>query len=188
MHPELTAAIQKSDNLNYFDPSVIPVLRKHADEAIPYYLEILKRATPENVTELIDTGLWNAIFLMGENHVEEAFPHLVRVFHLDEEATNYFGDMITESLKDVLYHTYNGDIDALCELVRSRETDYFVRDAALNTIQQLYLDGILPGKAGRVSTGESAGTNQSRGRSNTYLVQHRVIPPVRAGEGAQRDR
>ena len=143
MHPELTAAIQKSDSLNYLDPSIIPVLRNHTDESIPYYLEILKRATPENAPDLIDTGLWNALFLMGENHIEEAFPHLLRVFHLDREAADCFGDLITESLKNILYHTYNGDLDLLCDLVQSQGTDYYVRGAALHTIQQLYLDGII---------------------------------------------
>ena len=143
LSPELQAAIEKSDKLDYLDPSIIPVLRKYREESIPYYLEILKRATVENALDLLDKGLWNAIFLMAENHIEEAFPHLLRAFHLDEEDTDYFGDMITEDLQNVFYHTYNGDLDSLCELVQSPNVDYYVRSSAMYTIQQLYLDGIV---------------------------------------------
>ncbi len=143
MNTELMEAIEKYEKLGYLEPAFIPILRKYRDEAIPYYLEILKKAAPENAPDLLDSGLWTAFFIMGENHVEEAFPHLLRVFHLDEEAANSFGDMITESLKNILYHTYNGDLNQLCELMGSENVCYYIREAALFTITQLYLDGIV---------------------------------------------
>ena len=144
MQAVLENAIKRDLEANYFDPKIIPVLREHREEAIPYYLEIVKSANPDNELELLDQGLWTAIFLLAENHVEEVFPDFLRIFHLPEElAEAAFGDFITEELKNLLYHTYNGDLDGLCALLQDPQVYYYIRNAVMSTLTQLYLDGIV---------------------------------------------
>lgn len=53
------------------------------------------------------------------------------------------GDAVTEGLQDILYHTYNGDIELLKRSVRNRDINEFVRASMLDVLGQLYLDGTL---------------------------------------------
>lgn len=53
------------------------------------------------------------------------------------------GDAITSGLKDIVYNTYNGELELLKNVIRNRNVDEFVRSEVLDVKAQLYIDGIL---------------------------------------------
>lgn len=61
----------------------------------------------------------------------------------EEELDALIGDCITSDLSDILYHTYNGDIELLKKTLKNTDVSEYVRAAMLDVMGQLYLDGML---------------------------------------------
>jgi hypothetical protein len=51
------------------------------------------------------------------------------------------GDTLTESLQNILYSTYDGDLNLLQGVIENPFVDVFVRGSVLDVLGQLYLDG-----------------------------------------------
>ena len=88
-----------------------------------------------------------ALFLLGEFRDKESFSKIVKLVTLPEDELDYLiGDTVTSGLKDILYNTYDGDMESLKHIIGDVTVNEFVRAEALEVMAQLYLDGILPEK------------------------------------------
>lgn len=54
------------------------------------------------------------------------------------------GDAITSSLSDILYNTFNGDLELLKKAIWNADVDDYVKSDMVQVMGQLYLDGALP--------------------------------------------
>lgn len=85
-----------------------------------------------------------ALYLLGELRDRESFSKIVELVSLPDGMAEYLiGDCITTELRDILYNTYDGNIELLKKSIQDRNTDEFVRAAMLDVMGQLYLDGAL---------------------------------------------
>jgi len=85
-----------------------------------------------------------ALFLLAQFREQSVFPLLLQMLKMDEEGLELMlGDTVT-SMGDILYSTYNGDIDAVEAVIVDSSLDPFARDAALCVLDGLLRDGRLP--------------------------------------------
>lgn len=124
------------------------VIAANKEQAIPYLRAAIDKAIQEKY-ELEDGYQLHfyALFLLGEFQDRESFPKIIELVTLSGDGLDYLiGDTITSDLKDILYNTYNGDIELLKSVVMDEAVDEFARAAALDVMAQLYLDGVLEEK------------------------------------------
>lgn len=82
------------------------------------------------------------VYLLAQFREKKAFPLIIGLVSLSPDIVEYlFDDVITESLPNILFSTYNGDQAALEELVENPEIYLWVRGAALDVLGKLYTLG-----------------------------------------------
>lgn len=117
----------------------------HKEEALPYLRAALNRAIEEGAD--LDKGYelhLYALFFLAEFHDRESFKKIITLASLPSEILDgLIGDAVTEGLRDILYHTYDGNLELLENAIRNPDLDEYVRMAMLDVIGQLYLDGDL---------------------------------------------
>ena len=149
---ELQKAIEELSGVSRKLPKkAIRTVIKNREEALPYLRRALQKAIEER-DELDENYLlpFYALFLLAELHDKEAFPIIMEFAALPGEVLDYMiGDAITEYFKDIVYHTYNGDLDLLKDRILDEGVYEFVRGALLKAMGQLYLDGTLEEKEWR---------------------------------------
>ncbi|MCZ0702970.1 hypothetical protein J2T56_001135 [Natronobacillus azotifigens] len=85
-----------------------------------------------------------AFFLLGQFREKALFHKLLQILHWSEEDLNLvFGDFITEGSGRILASVYNGDLDALKELLENEESYEFARGQAVAALTILVLQGQL---------------------------------------------
>ena len=83
-----------------------------------------------------------ALFLLGEFRDKKAFQTIAELVSLSPEVVDYLiGDAVISGLADVLYNTYDGDMNRLKQMIADKKVDEYVRVDALKVMGQLYLDG-----------------------------------------------
>lgn len=128
-----------------FPKEAFEVIRRNKDEALPYLRGAIDKAIEEK--DELEDGYqlhFYALFFLGEFQDKESFTKIIELITLPREVLDYLiGDTITSGLKDILYNTYNGEIELLRNTIEDEQADEFVRAAALDVMGQLYLDGAL---------------------------------------------
>lgn len=121
------------------------VIRAHKEEAKPYLREAIELAAEQGEDLDYEYQLYfYALFLLGEFQDRESFEHIMAFAALPSDTLdNLIGDMVTEGLNNILYNTYNGNLELLEQSVRNPEINDFARSAMLDVMGQLYLDGTL---------------------------------------------
>ena len=146
---ELQKAIEAiSYESTHFPKEAFEVIAANKDMAIPYLHAALKKAIEERY-ELEDGYQLHfyALFLLGEFQSKESFSEIIKLVTLPEDELDYLiGDTVTSGLKDILYNTYDGDMELLKGIIMDVTVDEFVRAEALEVMAQLYLDGVLSEK------------------------------------------
>lgn len=126
-----------------FPGNALKTIIANKEEAIPYLRDAVLEALDER--ELLEENNllhFYAVFLLGEFQDRDFFPKLIEFVTLPGEVLDYLlGGAVTEGLRDILYNTYNGDIELLANTVSDNCVDEFVRAALLDVMGQLYLDG-----------------------------------------------
>lgn len=85
-----------------------------------------------------------ALYLLGEFQDKQSFSKIMELALLPREVLDcLIGDTVTSGLKDILYNTFNGDIELLQNTIRDESVDEFVRSGLLEVMGQLYYDGVL---------------------------------------------
>lgn len=117
------------------------------EKMIPKLLDMLEY-TKNNLLDICYEedpfyGYIYAFFLLAQFKEPKAFPYLIDLLHQDEETVEHIiGDDYTDYLPRLLASTYNGDDDALFEIIENEEIDEFIRSCALHTFGILYLKGV----------------------------------------------
>lgn len=146
---ELQKAIEAiSYESTHFPKEAFEVIVANKDMAIPYLHAALEKAIQEGY-DLEDAYQLHfyALFLLGEFQDKESFSKIIKLVTLPEDELDYLiGDTVTSGLKDILYNTYDGDMELLKSIIMDGTVDEFVRAEALEVMAQLYLDGVLPEK------------------------------------------
>lgn len=130
---------------NVFPEKAFQVITANKEEAVPYLREAVEYAACKGMELEEDYQLhFYALFLLGEFKDRDSFPQIMKLVSLPEDEVEYLiGDGKTEGLKDILYNTYNGDIDLLKSSIQNKNIDEFVRSSMLDVLGQLYLDGTM---------------------------------------------
>ena len=142
---ELNEIVEK---LKYYTPELpreaIKEALEHKEEITPKLLEMLEY-TKENLEEIYNEedeffGYTYAYFLLAELKEQKAFPYLIDLLNKDEEIVEYIlGDDYPGNLPRLLASTYNGDDNALFNIIENSEINEFVRCSTLQTFAILYL-------------------------------------------------
>lgn len=130
---------------NTFPGEAFQVIRANQEEAIPYLREAVEHAICKRTKLEEDYQRhFYALYLLGEFQDRDSFPKIMELVSLPGDEVEYLiGDCITADLQDILYNTYNGDIELLKKSIQNRDIDEFVRSSMLDVLGQLYLDGVL---------------------------------------------
>lgn len=123
----------------------LQVILDHGDKSLPYLYEAIDKAYQEkNQLEITYQLHFYALFLLGELKDKESFNKIIEFVSLDSDTLDYLiGDLITENLNDILYSTYDGNLDLLMKIITNNTIDMYVRSACLDVFAQLYLDGVI---------------------------------------------
>lgn len=120
-------------------------IRKRKDEAIPYLREAIEHAIAAGMDLEEDYMLHiYALYLLAEFQDKDSFERIMVLASFPSDIEDYLlGDVVTEDLWDILYNTYNGNLDVLKASVMVQDLDEYVRGAMLNVLAQLFVDGAL---------------------------------------------
>lgn len=131
-----------------FPEEAFQIVSNHWEESIPYLYEGVEKAISEGKALDGEYQLhFYALFLLGEFQDKNSFEKIVEMAALPSEIVDYLiGDTITAGLSDILYNTYNGNLELLKAAIWNEKVDDFVKSAMLKVMGQLYLDGILAQK------------------------------------------
>ena len=124
------------------------IISENRELAIPKLRAAVEKAVREG--EDLDEEYqmhFYALHLLAQFQARECFPQIMELVSLPEDTLDYLiGDAVTASLSDILYNTYNGDLELLKRTVDNPEVDDYVRSGILRVMGQLYLDGSLEKK------------------------------------------
>lgn len=113
------------------------------EEAIPELLQVVDQFIddPSIASDNHDYfGHLYAFFLLGQFKEQTLFPKLLQLLHWSEqELDRTIGDFLTEGSGRILASVYNGDLDALKELVENVDCDEYARGQAICAITILML-------------------------------------------------
>ena len=143
---EVQKAIEKITHLSEALPiAAFQIITANREETIPYLREAIDYAISKG--RMLDKNYqlhFYALYLLGELRDRESFSKIMELVSLPDGMTEYLiGDCITTELRDILYNTYDGNIELLKKSIQDRNIDEFVRSAMLDVMGQLYLDGVL---------------------------------------------
>lgn len=140
---------QAIEAITYFDKKFpeepFRIISENKEQAIPYLRAAIEKALGEK--DSLKDGYqlhFYALFLLGQFQDREYFPKILELASLPSQILDHLiGDAITTDLPNILYNTYNGDLESLKEAVKNPAVDEYVRDGILDIMGQLYLDGAL---------------------------------------------
>ena len=129
-----------------FPQKAFDILTANKETVLPHLRSAIDKAIEEK-DELEENYQLHfyALYLLGEFQDKTSFAKIMELASLPGEVLDYLiGDTITSGLKDILYNTFNGDIELLQNTIRNEAVNEFVRSGLLEVMGQLYLDGVLP--------------------------------------------
>jgi Protein of unknown function (DUF1186)/SEC-C motif len=135
---EFDAAIEAISTYDgYFPRSSIQRAIDIGKPLQPSLLALVERIVSNASSDVSDSD-WQAftiaIYILAKLRAKEAFTLLISACQLPEEKSEeLFGDDITERLSQYLGSTFDGDFQALRQIVVDPEIDEFIRCAAIRT-------------------------------------------------------
>lgn len=141
----IEAIIYRSDK---FPEKSFQVISENKEFAIPYLVDAIKKAILEKDDLDEDYQLhFYALHLLGQFQEKQSFPLIMELVSLPSDTLDQLiGDAVTSSLPDILYNTYNGDLESLKKAIKDSDIDEYARGAMLKVMGQLYLDGAIEKK------------------------------------------
>lgn len=145
---ELVIMREIIESISYIEKGKFPKeeleeIIENKEEAIPELLKVVDQFIddPSIATDSYDYfGHLYAFYLLGQFREKALFPKLLQLLHWSEsELDRTVGDFLTEGSGRILASVYNGDLDALKELVENEELDEFARGQAVVAITILVL-------------------------------------------------
>lgn len=143
---ELKKAIEEITYLSdRFPEKAFKVITENREKAIPYLRKAVEYAFDKRM-ELEDGYQLHfyALYLLGQFQDKEFFPKIMEFVSMPGDELDFLiGDAVTSGLSDILYNTYDGNLELLKKSIGDRNVDEFVRAAMLDVMGQLFLDGTL---------------------------------------------
>lgn len=121
------------------------IISENKEEAIPVLTKAIEKAAAEgeDLDEYYQLHFY-ALHLLGQFQARECFPQIMELVSLPGETLDQMiGDAITSTLPDILYNTFNGDVELLKAAIKNPDIDDYARAGMLDVMCQLYLDGDL---------------------------------------------
>lgn len=121
------------------------IISENKELALPYLYHALEKAVLEKEELEPDYELhFYALHLMAQFQERGSFPKIMEMASLPRDVLDgLIGDAVTSTLQDILYNTYNGDLELLKNAVKNPDIDEYARSSMLDVMGQLYLDGDL---------------------------------------------
>ncbi len=143
------------EELKYYNEvlpkAALKVAMANKKEITPKLLEMLEY-TKNNLYRIYNEeddffGYNYAFFLLAEFREKKAFPYLIDLLHRDKEQSDdivdyILGDDYPDYLPRLLASTYNGDDNALFDIIEDKKINEFIRSSTLTTFEILYLNGV----------------------------------------------
>lgn len=130
-----------------FPQEEFQVIRENFEEAKPYLYASIDKAVAEAEAGELEENYelhFYALFFLAEFQDTGAFEKIITMIHLPSDLLDdLIGDLSTGGLDQILYCTFNGNMELLKEAVCSSEIDEYARCSVLRVLGQLYLDGTL---------------------------------------------
>lgn len=128
-----------------FPQRAFEIITADREGAIPYLRDAVEKALAEQMELDEDYQLhFYALFLLAELRDRDFFPKIMEFVSLPEDVLDFLiGDAVTSGLKEIIYYTYNGDIELLKRCIRNEKVDAYARAELLDVMGQLYQDGDL---------------------------------------------
>ena len=126
-----------------FPQEEIETISANREEALPLLREAVKKAAqgPGSLEDNYSLHFY-AIFFIGEFQDKESFPILIDFVSLPgDDVDELVGDAVGGPLADVLYNTYNGELELLKKAATNRKAGEYVRADILKVLAQLHVDG-----------------------------------------------
>lgn len=136
------------EQLRPFNPHIptdaLAVLREHWVAAEPLLLEELDRRIKNPLDEEESALFLYALYLCAEMRCEAAFERYVKLCRMPRLLQDHLlGDVLCESMDELLLRSCAGRFDALKQLVVDETANEYARSAALEALQKLALDGVF---------------------------------------------
>lgn len=117
--------------------SALQAAARRQKEITPHLIDLLDRAG-RDIDGLAqrrhDYGFLYAMFLLAQFREPRALPPLLAFFKQGPKAIALTGDVVTESLGQLLAAVSDGEISAIQELVEDNRVDPFVRAAGIEAL------------------------------------------------------
>ena len=143
---ELKEAIEEiTYRSKYFPERAFRIISENREEAIPYLREAVKYANDKRTEIDEDYQLhFYALYLLGQFQDRDFFSDIVEFVSMPSKDLDFLiGDSITSGLSNILYNTFDGQLELLKKSIRNRDIDEYARSAMLDVMGQRYLDGNL---------------------------------------------
>ncbi|MER9654053.1 DUF1186 domain-containing protein [Mesorhizobium sp. M0152] len=113
------------------------------EESAPALRAVLTRAADgEALSEGEELLLFRGLYILGGAHDGQACQPLLRLLRRPaDEIDRLLGDAVTESLAPIIAGVFDGNVDALVDIIADRSVDEFVRDALFGAMTFLTWDG-----------------------------------------------
>ena len=131
----------------YFPREAVQTAVVLGERLSPQLVEILEAVVAKASVTITDED-WQAftiaVHLLSKSRSQEAFKPLIAACHLPADTAELlFGDAITEGLAQYLGSTFDGDFEALRQLVLDEALDGFMRGAAIKAYLVLFRNGVI---------------------------------------------
>ncbi|WP_141503371.1 DUF1186 domain-containing protein [Paenibacillus luteus] len=134
-------------NSGIFPKKELLQIIERKEEAAPYLMELVRAFidNPEQyIIEASRIDLLYALYLLSQFREKQLFPELIKLLQLPEETLDLaIGDALTEGTGRMLASVFNGDVQALYQLIENVEADLFVRGQGMLALTILVLEGVL---------------------------------------------
>lgn len=113
------------------------------EEAAPHFLVMIGRAIAGDVNTPDDWRLFvRGLYILGGARCTKAYRPVLQLLRLPADELEYLlDDVITEDLNRIVSGLFDGDAEALFDLIADGEIDEFVRSSLLNCATFLSWDG-----------------------------------------------
>lgn len=117
-----------------------------------------------------ERALFYAVHLLGERGETRAYPPLCRLLLDGLSADELFGEALSETTRDILIATFDGDDGPLRQVVEARSADELARVAALEALVYLSATGAIAPAAMRAYLLHLRAEMRPRGRSYLWTA------------------
>jgi hypothetical protein len=159
-------------NRGYFPREAVEAAVERREEMVPELLRILDEAVERPEVFLAEDASFGhiyALYLLAYFREPAAFPRIVRLFRLPDEAgVELTGEIATDGLDRILATLNGGDVETIQRLIEDPEVSEWVRGAGVGALQEMVFGGQLTREETIAYLGELLDGKLERKYSNVW--------------------